>query len=58
MNADVCILSNSSFSWWGAWLNTKPGKVIYGPQNWLGFGKNDEYPAGISTNLPVNWISL
>jgi hypothetical protein len=58
INADICILSNSSFSWWGAWLNSKPGKVIYGPKNWSGFGKDTEYPVGISANLPVNWISL
>lgn len=57
INADICILSNSSFSWWGAWLNNKPGKIIYGPKNWLGFRNDKEYPIGISTNLAVHWIN-
>lgn len=57
MNADVCILSNSSFSWWGAWLNNKTDKVIYAPKNWLGFGTDIEYPLGIAQNQNINWIN-
>jgi hypothetical protein len=57
MNADVCVLSGSSFSWWGAWLNIKPGKVVYAPKNWLGYNTAQEYPTGISYNQPINWIT-
>lgn len=53
MNADVCILSNSSFSWWGAWLNNNVNKQVIAPNNWLGYKKGYEYPNGVS--LP-EWI--
>jgi hypothetical protein len=52
MNADICILSNSSFSWWGAYLNQKQEKKIYCPRYWLGFKVKEEYPTHI---IPAGW---
>jgi hypothetical protein len=49
INSQVNILSNSSFSWWGAYLN-KNNALNIAPKNWL--GKTEQYPFNIT--LP-NW---
>jgi hypothetical protein len=58
INADICILSNSSFSWWGAWLNHKENKQIFAPKYWLGFRVNEEIPLGVAEKINFNWIEV
>lgn len=47
------VLANSSFSWWGAWLNTNADKRVAGPANWFSDPKMDNPDI-----LPNGWLTV
>jgi hypothetical protein len=42
---DHHVLADSSFSWWGAWLNSGPAKIVVAPRPWL-------------QELPADWVQI
>jgi len=43
------IIANSSFSWWGAWLNENLNKIVIAPTPWMENTENNDL-------IPENWI--
>jgi len=48
-NADIAIISNSTFAWWAAYLSPKKN-IVYAPKNWMAFRIGAEYPRGVMTD--------
>jgi hypothetical protein len=44
------VIANSSFGWWGAWLNPDPDRIVVAPKVWWHDTPND--------TVPERWVKL
>lgn len=47
------IIANSSFSWWGAWLNVNKEKIVIAPNRWF---ESEEHK--LNDIVPESWIKI
>lgn len=52
------IISNSSFSWWGAWLQEKPGKIVISPDRWVDDEELNHFFMVQDRIIPERWTLL
>lgn len=62
-NCQNNIIANSSFSWWGAWLNDNQSKKIIYPKNWFteSYAKRicgQDFENYKKSLIPENWIGI
>jgi len=48
------IVANSSFSWWAAWLNQNPDKIVVAPKKWY----TDIAKVDYKSVVPGNWVKI
>jgi hypothetical protein len=48
------IIANSTFSWWGAWLNPNPAKMVCAPSSWNNVNPDVHCP----DLIPSDWLRI
>jgi hypothetical protein len=49
------IMANSTFSWWAAYLNPTPDKIVCYPSEWFGVSNADKSTKDL---CPPEWVKI